>query len=189
MTSTSKLAVGQKRRFLSEIERQQLLSYCQDKETRWRQTNAADPWHDRTIQHNDARIDVQALLRTVRGRALKLVSTAYRLEKPLYADSLSITRWRFGDDQKPHADNAHFDGSPHPYPWRDFGAIIYLNSDFEGGELYFPDLKLKPPMEIGSIVFFPGNLDFVHGVSPVMGGMRYTVAMFLTHDAKHRDWV
>jgi len=189
MAEASKVYVGQKKGFLSEIERQQFLSYCAAPNTKWRQTGPVDPWHDRTIQHNDARIDIQALLRTVRQRTLNLLINAYKLEKPLYADSLSITRWRFGDDQKPHADNAHFDGSPHPYPWRDFGAIIYLNTDFEGGEIHFPDLKLKPKMLPGSIVFFPGALDFVHGVTRVMGGTRYTIALFLTHDQNHGDWL
>jgi hypothetical protein len=58
------------------------------------------------------------------------------------------------------------------------GMILYINDDYEGGELYYPDLKLAIKPEAGSLVIHPGNAEYVHGVAPVTSGMRYATTAF-----------
>lgn len=55
-------------------------------------------------------------------------------------------------------------------------GMIYLNDDFEGGELYFPDwgISLKP--KAGMFVSFPGSKYYVHGVKPVTAGKRFVLS-------------
>lgn len=58
-------------------------------------------------------------------------------------------------------------------------SVLYLNDNYEGGELYFPyfDFKLKP--EFGDIVFFPSTYLFAHASLPVTDGIKYSaVTMF-----------
>jgi hypothetical protein len=52
-------------------------------------------------------------------------------------------------------------------------TIVYLNEDFEGGEMYFPypDVTYKPAT--GDILFFPQNYVGTHSVNPVTAGERY----------------
>lgn len=90
----------------------------------------------------------------------------------------SIVRWQVGDCQPPHADKQNIDGSPNLYPENDIASLIYINDDYEGGEIYFPnqDSQLKPVA--GSLVFFPGDINYLHGVTEVTKGIRYTIPNF-----------
>ena len=44
----------------------------------------------------------------------------------------------------------------------EYTIVIYLNDDYEGGELYFSefDIKLKP--KAGSIVMYPSSFPYLH---------------------------
>lgn len=44
----------------------------------------------------------------------------------------------------------------------EYAALLYLNDDYEGGEIYFPqyDLHIKP--ESGDLIFFPGTHRYMH---------------------------
>jgi hypothetical protein len=55
-------------------------------------------------------------------------------------------------------------------------VLLYLNDDYEGGELYFPqlDFSIKPPA--GSLLTFPAIERWTHGVTPVRGD-RYRYVM------------
>jgi predicted 2-oxoglutarate/Fe(II)-dependent dioxygenase YbiX len=72
-------------------------------------------------------------------------------------------------------------------PERQIVAILYLNDDYEGGELYFPTLtgndddagkplRLKP--KSGEIVIFGGDDRYLHGVDEVTAGERYCVTLW-----------
>jgi hypothetical protein len=70
-----------------------------------------------------------------------------------------------------------------PNMWSGHLAILaYLNDDYEGGYLYFPefDYYLKPSP--GDVVMFPGSLYYVHGVSKVTSGTRYTLSQWAKFD-------
>lgn len=97
----------------------------------------------------------------------------------------SIVRWRIGDGQAPHADKQLNDGSPNDYPNNDIASLIYINDDYDGGEIFFPnqDIKFKP--EAGSLVFFPGDVNYLHGVTEVTQGIRYTMPNFWSITSIH----
>lgn len=58
---------------------------------------------------------------------------------------------------------------------RVLSSVMYLNDDYDGGEIEFKQsgVKLKPPA--GSIIFFPSNFLYVHEVHPITGGNRYSM--------------
>ena len=58
---------------------------------------------------------------------------------------------------------------------RTISALIYLNDDYEGGELYFPrqDIKIKP--KTGQVVFFPSNYLYPHASLPITSGTKYSI--------------
>ena len=58
---------------------------------------------------------------------------------------------------------------------RVLSTVAYLNDNYVGGEIYFPqvDVEIKP--EAGSIIFFPSNFVFSHTVKPITDGFRYAV--------------
>ena len=180
--------IGLKRNFIPEAERLTLLNFARQPATAWIRLAPDDPWDARTIVPHACPDQIAGLMRAVRPRIVQAIADHYRLEQRLYPDMVNLTRWRPGEFQAPHADRENMDGSPHPFPWRDYGCVLYLNDDFEGGELYFPLQDLQPPITPGLLAFFPGDLDHLHGVKPVTSGVRYTLSCFLTHDVAQKEW-
>lgn len=113
-------------------------------------------------------------------------------------EQFTINRWRVGREQKPHIDyyidsedndleslkNAGLQGKfledfKKSFYKKNYSTIIYLNEDFEGGELFFPqydNLTLKP--EIGTMICFKGDSKHLHGVKKITSGIRYTISIF-----------
>lgn len=96
----------------------------------------------------------------------------------------TIVKWKPGQFQNPHADKELHEGDdrgkPNAFPWYDIASLFYLNDDYSGGELYFPiqGITIKP--KAGAAYFFPGDMNFVHGVTEVSGSDRYTCPFFWT---------
>lgn len=66
-----------------------------------------------------------------------------------------------------------------PFHWSGhLSIIIYLNNDYDGGILYFPDQGIEIKPEPGMMVMFPGNLHFLHGVTKTSGANRFTVSLW-----------
>jgi hypothetical protein len=72
------------------------------------------------------------------------------------------------------------DGRPNPFPTYDINSLIYYNDNFEGGELYYPDYDLTVKPEPGLAVAHPGDINYLHGVKPIISGERYTTPSFYT---------
>lgn len=64
----------------------------------------------------------------------------------------------------------------------EYSSILYLNSEFDGGELYFEELDLLIKPEANQLVFFPSGAEFRHEVRTITNGDRYTLASFYTTD-------
>lgn len=61
-----------------------------------------------------------------------------------------------------------------------FGIAIYLNDDFTGGELIYPDLGLSVTPKAGSMVIHEAHLK--HQVFPVLNRERYSITTFVFGD-------
>ena len=66
---------------------------------------------------------------------------------------------------------------------RALSVIINLNDGYEGGDLVFTDQKEKEIKRLklgkGSIVFFPSNFMYPHGIQPITKGTRYSIVAWL----------
>lgn len=62
---------------------------------------------------------------------------------------------------------------------RDLSVVYFLNDDFDGGELFFPSLDLLIRPEAGTLICFPSDHNYIHGVKPVTAGRRYTVVTWM----------
>lgn len=66
-----------------------------------------------------------------------------------------------------------------PFLWSGHLSVLaYLNDDYEGGDLYFPDHGVAIKPKRGSIITFPGNAHYIHGVKPTTSGIRYTISQW-----------
>jgi len=66
---------------------------------------------------------------------------------------------------------------------RHLSIIINLNDNYEGCDLIFTDQKEKEIKRLklgkGSIVFFPSNFMYPHGIQPITKGTRYSIVAWL----------
>jgi len=76
-----------------------------------------------------------------------------------------IRKWDVGLGMGPHSDNVY------EFPNLAFTTVTYLNDNYEGGEIEFPDLNIKVKPELGSTIMFPGTV--IHKVNPILSGVRY----------------
>ena len=62
---------------------------------------------------------------------------------------------------------------------RVFSTIIALNSDYEGGELCFPNQDVKIKLEAGDAIVFPTYRTHPHYTNALNGTFRYTINTWL----------
>lgn len=85
----------------------------------------------------------------------------------------TIQRMQPGVELKSHTDQ-------HTDPSIRYAAIIYLNDDYKDGELFFENLGLELRPAPKSLLIFPGNEDYEHGVKTVSEGpIRYVLVGFI----------
>lgn len=140
----------------------------------------------RTLVKNDERIN--PIIEKLQERLKAEVDEFFGVDA--WPTSPAIVRWFEGQYQLPHADKELHEGEnagkPNDFPYYDIAGLFYLNDDYEGGELYFPkqDIQFKP--KAGAAYFFPGDLNYIHGVTEITKGIRYVVPFFFTI-LSHKD--
>lgn len=101
---------------------------------------------------------------------------AHKVIKETFGDNLlpnsmnqHIIRWPTGPGMDDHIDDEAYERNHYH-----IASILYLNDDYEGGEIVFPNqgLSLKP--KAGDFIAFPGNKNYPHGVKEIFSGERYT---------------
>jgi hypothetical protein len=132
-------------------------------------------------------LEVIDLCIKIRKRIRAKIKEFWGLEEEIYADSCNLIRWPLGEAQPPHADYENFALEPHIYNWRDIGVVLYLNDDFKGGQIYFPQHDHSVQIKRKMLAFFPGDKHHAHGVKKIEEGCRYTLNMFYTYSSLHRD--
>ena len=101
----------------------------------------------------------------------------------LFVESVFLACLWPGDSHIPHADNErreHGRWLPNHTPQRDYTALVYLNDNFTGGELVFPDRDVVIIPKPGLLVGFPSHHKFVHAVPNVLSGKRYSLPVWFT---------
>ena len=89
-----------------------------------------------------------------------------------------------------HNDAESFhDGDWRKIAERDVSFLFYLNSEFGGGELEFPELGLTIKPKKGMMIAFPSYKEYVHKVHPVTWGHRYTLVSWVGTKEKLYDTI
>lgn len=106
------------------------------------------------------------------------VSTIFNVR--VAAPRIAITRMGVGAFQVPHPDKRRdvWVYEDEFLPDNDLTAVVYYNSGFTGGELFFPQHDLEITPSKGLVVTYPGDNEHLHGVKEVTSGVRYTTPFF-----------
>lgn len=143
------------------------------------------PWQDRvatkaTLLKADPKIvDIQ---NEIVKRMQPILEKHFNVK--LWPTNPAIVRWPVGSMQWPHADKELHEGpdagTQNDFPWYDIGTVFYLNEDYEGGILHFPRQQISFKPKAKAAYFFPGDKYYIHGVSKITEGTRYTCPFFWT---------
>jgi len=67
-------------------------------------------------------------------------------------------------------------------------VLIYLNDDYEGGNIVFPNSKVSLKPEAGSMLFFPSNFLYVHEIEPIVSGIKYSLPNWYHNVTKEKRY-
>jgi hypothetical protein len=171
--------------FITEEERNKFISFIDTlTEDDWTDIQPDQFWSHRVfsaekIMKKD--LSLVKLMVDIRDRASSIIKEINDIDKPLYSNGLAIVRWKEGSSQGPHADQ------PGGFEYREFGSVLYLNDNYDGGNIYFPQYGINVKPSAGTYAFFPGDLDHIHGVGEIKGNIRYTFPIFWTYDKEYSD--
>lgn len=131
-------------------------------------------WSKRVLPFGEIHEPIKSTTDDIKQKIADYIQGKYH--NRAHCDTIDLIRWEDGKEMPPHRDAMDV------YMYRDWGSVLYLNDDYEGGHTYYPELNIDVKPKAGSLVVHEGNA--LHGVKPVEGNTRYTIASFWTKDKK-----
>ena len=125
--------------------------------------------------------DVKAVYDDINGcltQCLNHYESRYNF-KMEFMEAINFIRYQPGQHFSVHSD--------HGFSYTcTLSSVMYMNDDYEGGELWFPYLDITYKPEKGDIVLFPSTYIFAHASLKVTAGVKYSaVTMFDYNDTLH----
>ncbi|MFT7184695.1 MAG: putative 2-oxoglutarate/Fe(II)-dependent dioxygenase YbiX [Pseudohongiellaceae bacterium] len=171
--------------FISQKECKRLIRFAEKQKRSW--LSVVDPNKSqarKTVHKRDpSRVTQHVSLGKKQPLVNKWMQTAClenisALTKTLWFEPSQLLRYGPGGKYAVHSDAEHYDFDAqrfYRFIDRDFSILIYLNDDFEGGELKFPWLNYQYRPVAGDLVFFPSNHLFSHESMPIISGNKYAL--------------
>jgi predicted 2-oxoglutarate/Fe(II)-dependent dioxygenase YbiX len=136
-------------------------------------------WSNRTIDFSNIKDqEIKDIMSGLNDSIIKYLAENYTVISPLKADVLSIVRKYPSKTEPFHSDSTGNNGEENGTSHRVFSSLLYLNDEFDGGELLFHNQQVTVKPEPNMAVFFPSTFEYVHSVQELRSGMRYNVTMF-----------
>lgn len=132
-------------------------------------------WQDKNLDVTDH--EISTILQKRLGSLIRLSNSHLQL-----SGFGTFQRMQQGVELKAHTDQD-------TDPSIEYAAILYLNDDYKDGTLFFKnkegsDLRPVP----GTLLLFPGNAEYEHGVRPVgEGPIRYVTVGFISVKDFYKD--
>jgi Rps23 Pro-64 3,4-dihydroxylase Tpa1-like proline 4-hydroxylase len=88
-----------------------------------------------------------------------------------YKTEYQLVRYKEGQFFKEHTD------ATDEFP-RKISILIYLNSNYSGGEIVFTKLSMPIKPEKNTLIMFPSSEEFSHSAEPIKSGTKYVIVGF-----------
>jgi len=158
--------------FLSELELSVIQSFIENasESESWNHVPVESHWHGRVLMVKETSKDPM-LAHFFMSKLEEKVASFFENYIQIH-DMSSIIRYRTDDHMDVHRDNVEKSDHNNVY-----GVVLYVNDDYEGGEIYYPDSNIEFKPKKNSMVIHPAGLS--HGVRTVTGGVRYVLTTFV----------
>lgn len=152
---------------LSEEEHSAILEYARNRES-W----TLEPWDSYTVGRDDLPANIVAMLEKVFAFVHKTATDLYDVKiNEFIKKDLILIKFTKGLALYPHIDTDSAESNH-------IASIYYINDDYVGGEISFPDLNIYIKPKPNSLIFFPGNENYLHEVHTIVAGNRYSSSMW-----------
>jgi hypothetical protein len=134
-------------------------------------------------QDNDPELEEVGLTPTVfsdiKNGIIKAVASVHNTpEEKISQIGYHTQKWEPGAFARIHSDNTDEKGNTGAFERSRYAAFLYLNDDFEGGLLKFPDRDIEIAPKTGLLAAFDGGFNNMHEVTLITKGIRYTLGSF-----------
>lgn len=89
-------------------------------------------------------------------------------------DYFAINKYNTNAYMGPHVDTEDKTNKHKP----SISMVFYLNDNYEGGEIEFPNQNIKLKPSAGSLIIFPSYDPYLHDPKPVSSGSKYMIPLF-----------
>lgn len=165
--------------FLTEEECKTIVKVFEDPEQPW-SMSAFFESYGMSIMPEDPILERYGLPRDYFGkladRLHKVVEDAH--QRPVKSVSSHAQKWQEGAFAPFHSDNTDMEGNWSAWERSKLVCLLYLNEDYDGGELDFRDHDISIKPVAGQLITFPGGFSNIHQVLPVKNGTRHTIGAF-----------
>lgn len=152
---------------LSKEDHEVLLNYVKTAES-WQE----QPWLARTIESDSLPKEILEMLNGIFEIVYKKSVDLYDVEiNNFYKSALHVVKFVKGFSLGPHVDTLSSEGNH-------IASVYYINDDYVGGEINFPDHELNIKPKANSLIIFPGNENYLHEVRKIVDNDRYSSAMW-----------
>lgn len=165
--------------FLTKDECERLVQFMEDEEQPWSMSAFFESYgmsimpEDPILERYGFEKDYFAKLADKLQRA---VENAH--ERKVKSVSSHAQKWNVGAFAPFHSDNTDMEGNWSAWEKSKIVCLLYLNDDYEGGDLDFRDHDIRIKPKAGQLVTFPGGIHNVHQVLVVKGKTRHTIGAF-----------
>lgn len=152
---------------LSPEDHARMLDYVK-KEKLW----VLEPWDSFSIGVDKLPEDILNMLGKIFRLVYNTATTKYGVDiNNFNKENIALLKFEKGLFLRPHIDTQSAESNH-------IASIYYINDDYIGGELCFPDLNINIKPTPNSVIFFPGNEDYLHEVREIIDGNRFTSSMW-----------
>jgi len=166
---------------LSKEEHEVLLDYVVNRKL-W----ILEPWDAYTVGMDQLPMNILKMLEKIFAVVHKKATEAYGVDINYFqTDNLALIKFTKGLALYPHVDTKSAESNH-------IASIYYINDDYIGGELCFPELGVYIKPKPNSLIFFPGNENYLHEVKTIAMGDRYSSSMWFQFTGstftKNAEW-
>ena len=132
---------------------------------------------DDSLKRPDLKDEVMSIMKELESKYIKTATELLDFPvEPKFSTLNNYVYWNPGKRMLPHYDNL---GGDHSAPVM-YGCVFYLNDNFEGGELWYPNQGVEYVPEAGDMIIHPGSREYSHGVRDIISGLRISAGSFIT---------
>ena len=122
--------------------------------------------------------DIQAIIEHIRDKSYEAITEGFlkplgfKIKKHIFEEELQIARFSEGIDLPSHSDCPQW---TFELPYFDLTTIMYVNDDYQEGEIYFEQFDYLYKPVSGELLIFPSY--FLHEtriIKPLPGATEYT---------------